>query len=309
MRCNFNVAVQPLSVDKYVNQDRVIVNVLCHRSPVVPDVDCSQEGDEIYIGSCGDYSDCLCIIEAPIKANIDVEAREGCVNVGSFENDRLRVRTEGGNVDVDKFQSDDFEVATGTGDVTCRKNTQAMNIKISSDSGRIKTDKLQGRNLVVRTESGTVTSHASYCDSSLFETETGNFYLQNVHKNCRINIRKNGNVSLLVFDGTLQLNMEKGTAEVLFSRILGDSSIVIKENGSLVMKVVDSCFDETTFKIATKDCAINGQFDILRKEDSFVIRPNVKQGNVLDVVCTKGSVVVENTTMMELFRLLKQIKE
>lgn len=243
----------------------------------------------------------MCIVEAPIKANFDVVVKGGCVNVGSFENDYLRIRSDSGNVVVDRFLSDDFNVATVTGDVICKKNTQAMNIQLSTKSGNIKTDKLQGRNLKIFTDTGTVTTQASYCDESLFLSKNGgSLCLHNVHKNCQIVVENGGHVNLVVFDGKLELILKNGSANVLLSRILDNSSISI-QNGELNLKIVETCFDITSFNVEAKEVHCN-EIDSFRDGRA---NAKLKEENVVNVICRDGCVNIENTTVLELFQLLK----
>lgn len=303
IECNFNVALQPLSVSKYMNQDRVIINTLCHKTSDVPTVDCQQNGDEIAIKSNGNSTGLCVIVEAPIKANFDVVVGgDGCVSVGSFENDFLNVQTTKGNIELEKFQSGDVNIVSVTGDVICKRNTQATQIRLKTKSGSIRADKLQGKQLVVETESGDVTTQASYCDSSCFRSKTGNFYLQNVHKTCEIDV-EDGFVSLLVFDGTLGLNLKRGKVDVVLSRILGDSRICVEEEGCLSLKIVESCFDGTAFRFETSDLKNNGGFDLCEDGGFFAINPKLKQENVVNVNCKE--VNVERISVLELFRLLK----
>lgn len=301
--CNFNIALQSLNVNKYINQDRVVINTICHKTTEIPVIDCEQIGDEITIKSSGVFADCLCIIEAPLKANFDVQLTgAGCVNVGSFENDYLRIKTESGNVELDKFQSGDITVATLSGDITCKKNTQAANISLKTKTGKIKTGKLQGRNLEIETDSGNVLTQASYCDNSCFRSRNGSFYLQNVHKSCKIFVEE-GYVSLMVFDGVLELFLKSGKADLLLSRILGDSTICIEKEGILNLKIVDSCFDFTAFKFKTNEFKSSAKIDFFKNDNDFVIKPKSQQDNIVHINC--DNVNVENVTVLELFRLLK----
>lgn len=305
---NFNIALQPLNINKHINQDRVIVNMICHKTAIEPPaIDCQQHGNEITIesGSGENHSDCLCVVEAPLKANFDVVTNAGgCVSVGSFENDYLKIKTDAGRVELDKFQSGDIFVSTVSGDVSCKKNTQAVNIRLKTSSGHIKTDKLQGKTLEIATDSGSVTTQASYCDRSSFKTKTGNFYLQNVHKTCEICVAEDGYVSLMVFDGTLELLLKRGRADVLLSRILSDSTVSIQEAGNLNLKVVESCFDDTSFVIETADFKNSVKFDDCVRRDGVVeIRSRLKQANVVNVSCSQ--VNIENVSVLDLFRLLK----
>lgn len=299
--CNFNVALQPLSVSKHVNQDKVLVSLICQK-PI--HVACKQNGNAITINSAGEFVDCLCVVEAPIKANFDVVTIGGSINVGSFENDFLKVHTDVGNVEIDKFQSADFDVFSGAGDVTCKTNVQAMNICLQTKSGNIRADKLQGRNLKIATDSGCVTTQASYCDESAFSTKTGRFYLQNAHKNCKIVIEETGYLSLVVFDGKLEAVLNSGTADVFLSRILADSFVSIKEGGVLNLKVVENCFDNTAFRIETKTFETNLR-DYAKQLNVFVVEPKQRQEHVFNVACRDGCVTIEQATVLDLFRLLK----
>lgn len=267
-------------------------------------MDCQQNGDEIAIRSSGASVDGLCVIvEAPIKANFDVVVGgDGCVSVGGFENDFLKVQTNRGNVEIEKLQSGVVEVVSFGGDVICKRNTQASVICLKTQSGSIKTDKLQGKKLVVETASGDVATQASYCDSSSFKSKSGNFYLQNVHKTCEIEV-EDGYVSLMVFDGQLGLSLKRGKVDVVLSRILGDSKVCIEEEGCLNLKIVESCFDGTSFRFETSDFKNNGSFDCSKDGGVFVIKSKLKQENVVNVSCKEVS--VETISVLDLFRLLK----
>lgn len=301
--CNFNLALQPLSVNKYINQDRIIINTFCHKTVDAPIINYQQNGDEIAISSSGTSADCLCIVEAPIKANFDIVVDgDGCVSAGSFENDFLKIKTHFGNVEVDKLQSGDVEIVSLFGDVICKRNTQATSILLKTKTGKIKTDKLQGKKLIIETESGDVTTEASYCDSSCFKSKTGNFYLQNVHKTCEIAV-EDGYVSLMVFDGKLNLVLKRGKADVLLSRILEDSIVSVEEEGCLNLKIVENCFDSTGFRIETKNLKNSTTFDCIEDDNVVVIKSKLEQENVVNVKCK--DVTVEKITVSDLFRLLK----
>lgn len=306
VQCRFNIVIQPLNVMKYYNQDKVIINMLCSKSTHNPIVKFAQNDNNIDIFSTDANPDCLCLIEAPVKANIEVASKEGSVSIGSFENDYIKVESTSGNVTVDKFQGDTISITTIDGNITCEKNTQAANINLTTGSGTIKTAKLQGLNLTITTDSGNVTTQASYCDNTAFKSNRGNLQLNSVHKNCKIHVEGKGNVNLTGFDGILEMVTRDGSVNILLSRITGDSSIVMENEGLLTLMISESCQDDTQFNIAAKDCSVDDKFIVEKcSPNLLLLKPKINADHMVSVDCKNSLVNIKSTTILEMFQLLK----
>lgn len=95
-------------------------------------------------------------------------------------------------------------------------------------------DKIQGDFLYASTDSGKITTNSCFVNSAIFQTNSGNLSLHNVHKNAEINVLQNGRLEMTGFNGTLNANVN-GQLKVQLSEIYGNNSIIA--NGSQQIEV------------------------------------------------------------------------
>lgn len=67
--------------------------------------------------------------------DINVNTDDGAVDVGSFENDFVKVTTTSGNIHLDPFKSSLISLASITGNIMLKTATQASAINLSTHSG------------------------------------------------------------------------------------------------------------------------------------------------------------------------------
>ncbi|KAF7268213.1 hypothetical protein GWI33_018672 [Rhynchophorus ferrugineus] len=242
------VRIKPLNIHKFHNINAFILQT---DQKYDNSIEHYLDGNKVIVkGHPNLDPNTLCSIKAPVKANLNIAARND-VSVGYFHGDKIKIKTEG-NVLIDRFQGDIIDVST-KGNIILNNFIQASNITATATEGSIKTGRLQSLNLKLKTiNKGDIIVDSSYCSNSIFVVENGDFHLNNGHKHCKIFIVK-GNLFLTGFDGQLSAVINSGSADIHLSRITGNSEINLKDSSNLLLKLTDSCQENTGFKINAQD--------------------------------------------------------
>ncbi|XP_066256725.1 protein FAM185A [Euwallacea similis] len=296
------VRIKPLNVHKYHNSNAFLLQTDQKYDNAIEHY---VDGNKVIVKGHENLNpNTLCSMKAPVKANLHIKAQND-VSVGYFQGDKLKIETEK-NVFVDRFQGDTIDVSTQNGNIVLHNFIQAANISAKTTNGIIKAGRLQGLNLKLKSlEKGNLTVDSSYCSESIFVVEHGNMELHNIHKNCKIFMMK-GNVILTGFDGQLSMVINNGCADIHLSRIMGSSDITIKDSGSLILKLTDSCCDSNMFKIASPRVTLMNTIkdsSIIKEENMVVLNSESISANVVLVNCLNSNVKVETTSWQEMIEM------
>jgi hypothetical protein len=122
----YNVHIKPLDVHKYHNCDLLKIEVTGANS-----VEHVQDGSTIKIfGPNQDHdANTTCTIDAPVKANLNVEAL-GDIRTGVFGGSKLILKSLKGSIFVDKYQGDTIDLNTESGDIDLQGAVVASTIKV-----------------------------------------------------------------------------------------------------------------------------------------------------------------------------------
>ncbi|CAH1173534.1 unnamed protein product, partial [Phaedon cochleariae] len=294
----YSVNVKPLNVHKYHNCDKLIIQ---QEGELLEDtLNCYVDGNHVQIEDVGkNDTSVVCNIRAPVKANLYIRSSKD-ISVGCFNGDKIYLTSYGGNIFLGKYQGNCVKLVTNLGNITLSEFVLASSIEASvSENGSISCGKLQGSKLKLKTANGNITVESSYCDQSEFEIGKGNLDLCNAHKSCEIFL-KDGEMNLTCFDGKLSSVLEKGSASIHLSRISDDSQIIIKD-GSLALKLSESCQEYSKFMIKSNDCDIGFDSNISTQGGISLI-PKIQEESKVVVDCQKGRVSVESVSWQEIMK-------
>lgn len=106
------------------------------------------------------------------------------------------------------------------------------------------------------------------------------------------------------FDGRLKTVVDKGSANIHLSRINEQSEVTII-NGSLALKLSDSCQDYTRFRIKTLDYEISNRIKMVPKNSEGILNllPDINEQNIVNINCMNGSVDVDSASWQDMVRI------
>ncbi|KAJ3619305.1 hypothetical protein MTP99_004996 [Tenebrio molitor] len=297
----YNVHIKPLDVHKYHNCDLLKIEVTGANS-----VKHVQDGSTIKIfGPNQDHdANTTCTIDAPVKANLNVEAL-GDIRTGVFGGSKLILKSLKGSIFVDKYQGDTIDLNTDSGDIDLQGAVVASTIKVVvTKNGSIKTKRLQGLVAELNTNKGNISVESSYCDNSIFRANFGTLDLQNVHKNSKIFVTS-GNLKLTGLDGQLEADLRDTTADIQISRILDDSKIVMCQNGDLQLRLSDECQLNTLFEIVTKQHVLDPSVRLIpsQNDTTLYLTPTGENYKQVRVECENGKVHVCSASWINMLKL------
>lgn len=106
------------------------------------------------------------------------------------------------------------------------------------------------------------------------------------------------------FDGRLKIVSEEGSADIHLARITDDSEINILD-GSLKLKIAESCQDYTKFMIKTKSCEVseNIKSTLSESEKETILIPDIHEDNTMLVDCSNGPVIIESASWQDMMKI------
>lgn len=111
-------------------------------------------------------------------------------------------------------------------------------------------DKVLGDNVTVLTEEGGISVNSCYSQSSSFTTKTGDLNLQNVHRNCEINVEERSNLTMSGFNGNLLVTLNSGSIDLQLAELHGESVILANNSADIDLKLGEEVTSNTYVHIA-----------------------------------------------------------
>uniref|UniRef100_A0A4D5R9K3 Protein FAM185A n=1 Tax=Scolopendra viridis TaxID=118503 RepID=A0A4D5R9K3_SCOVI len=252
----FNVQIQPVNVEDFPQMDKTFFKLVAS---------CGHEMDEkalkqmfsweiestpfsVLIKSkltdeglnfCrGTSNPFMFMMNIPLYCNLQVETEKmGNVSVSELESKKLSVSTDKGGIHCKRLKCAEMNLKSNSGDVLCTGVLQGnINIK-TKNKGSVTGMRFQGNEIDVATEDGSIDVSAIYADRSCFQSNTGNMNLENYHGNGAVSI-KQGNLFVSGLDGSLKVEMEKGSANIQVSRF--HSLHIMNKQGDVKVNVPET---------------------------------------------------------------------
>ena len=109
---------------------------------------------------------------------------------------------------------------------------------------------LGGETLTVLSEEGSVSINSCYSQSSSITTKSGDLTLQNVHRNCEINVEEHSNVVMSGFNGNLLVTMNSGSVDLQIAELHGESVILANHAADIELKLGEEVTNSTYVHLA-----------------------------------------------------------
>lgn len=108
-------------------------------------------------------------------------------------------------------------------------------------------------------------------------------------------------------DGDLYVHMKKGLADIQLARIVKESTIVIEDQGSLILRLSDECQKDNLIEILTETIILSDSLKMECKKNYefyqlFPRNKNVEEMSKIQVKCKKSDVLVNTASWSELFQ-------
>jgi len=300
----FHTEIKPIDLNEFPNNDRVIIH--CDQ-PVEATTMLDSLTNSLHIKSPHGVFDekTKCLIEAPISAKFNIVST-GDISVSKFVGDAVRLCSEKGNIQMESCHNKDISIRANLGDITLKETVEGKKIHLQTVKGNISANKIKCLGLHLETSEGTVNTESAYCDESLFTTKSGILNLYNVHKFSKI-MTINGAVNIVGFDGTLEVTMHTGKADIHLSRLTGKmSKLIIHEEGELNLRLSETVLKDAEIHINCKQSRIDES--ISYEEDNNIIEREVikiipkKINTKLIIECPKSVVNVTQASWMEMMQ-------
>ncbi|XP_048742266.2 protein FAM185A-like [Ostrea edulis] len=262
----FDIYIEPLNVDKYPDMNKLFVKILYDLQPEEK-VDASvlvalrqcydfdvKIKDSKDFTATGNFKSKVeypvkCVIQLPMKFDLDVTARGCKTHITNMESERIRVEAKSERSSarstcvLKNIKCGTVEVNATDCDVTSQKVLQG-NSKITVEGhGNISTDRLQGITIQCHTETGNISSTSVYGQNNSFHSNNGNVTLSNCHGKTQVKV-KSGNLKIDGLEGDLTGTIDEGNTDLYVTK--PDNIAITTEKGDIKLKVqadVDASFD------------------------------------------------------------------
>lgn len=107
------------------------------------------------------------------------------------------------------------------------------------------------------------------------------------------------------FDGQLSAVINSGSADIHLSRITGNSEISLKHGNNFVLKLTDSCQENTGLKIFAHEVILPKilKYQVDRSDDCIILKPNVEPEHMVNINCSNSKITLENTSWEDMMKM------
>jgi len=304
------VSVKPVNTMEDLHMDKASVKVYGSSKDLKDKcaIEVKQEGHKLSVNASnkdGDQHahDFKCVIEVPLVHNVNIvgtgSAPIKCQDM--VESNYCHVTSEEGEVTIKGVKTANLIVQSQSGDVFCNGSIQGS-ISIATGEGNVINDKrFLGPSLDITTDSGDIRVASCYSDQSKFSTNTGNLFLRNLHNESYVAVYEKGNVTMQGVDGSTNVFVKEGDADIQVSKVGHESRIHVEE-GDITVKLTDTfpvkvCVTANEIILDTKFSQY-GSIDDKKYDDGYkhyagTIHPE-KFSPTLQVIAENGRVIVES---------------
>ncbi|XP_041348777.1 protein FAM185A-like [Gigantopelta aegis] len=273
----FNIQVKSLNPETHPKMNRVIVQIISvsvgdqavEKPMVLPlmydlKTQVNHVANEIEVTATVQRGVTLpieCIVQAPIKMNLNIESDNGSIAVMGFENDHVDVNLHQGQCILNNIKSKKVNIVNNGGNIVSNDVLQASIDLQTKGKGDIKGARLQGTSVQCRTEEGDINIQDLYAETSRIETVCGSIKLGSCHGNTSISIG-HGSLKIASVDGNLDAHVTEGQTDVYIVR--HEDVRITCNKGDITLKYSDTT--ESQLELLADDVSFDQQMKATLKE-------------------------------------------
>uniref|UniRef100_A0A1Q3F7B7 DUF4097 domain-containing protein n=1 Tax=Culex tarsalis TaxID=7177 RepID=A0A1Q3F7B7_CULTA len=246
-----------------------------------------------------------CLLEVPIKADLEVSNNGGSTSIADLYSDEIRVKSDG-DIATKSLRCTVIDLASVDGNISCGGTTLAQTVRVAcTGKGNILLDKLQGGEVDAESNEGSINVNSSYTNSSCFRTTRGDLTLNNIHKLCRVFSGGPGKLAMNGFYGTLQADVASSELDLQLSELVGASNISATSARLVKLSVSDTVHDGTEIAIKCGQLEIDpnlaGGTIQSQPQDGHTVVGDSSRENRLNVDAGAGRVVLKKMSWADTF--------
>ncbi|XP_077289020.1 protein FAM185A [Arctopsyche grandis] len=303
-----NVKITPVDLLDHPDGNKLLVSLYSRAAESSTDFTIKQTAKRVdVIGKkILPDADAVCVIQAPIRASFDIEAKgKSCISVSNMHSDDCILKSDSGMVLVKNIRGKNVKIRSKEGLVFCNGTVLAEKIDIRTDAN-VTCSHLRSNDLKIVTNVGDISTDSCYSDESHFMTMIGSLRLGSVHRNCSVEVLERGDLTLTGFDGTIKAILKRGNVHLQASRLHDKNSIFIHEAGTVDVYISDIIKDMHLIELIARK--LNIEEEILKKgkilddpqHQKFRYEDDQSELNDLYVECRNGTIEIKLSSWKKL---------